>query len=105
MNRTLIIAASLLTLTATGALADRIDARQAEQEARIREGVRSGQLTWRETAKLEAEQSHIRAMERRAKADGIVTRREAAAIERAQDAASRDIYREKHDSEKAWRRR
>ena len=44
-------------------------------------------------------------MERSAKRDGYVSRREARAIERAQDAASRDIYRQSHDWQKAWWRR
>ena len=105
MNRTFIFAASLLALTATGALADRISDREAAQEARIRQGVRSGELTYREHASLEREQARIRDMERRARADGVVTRQEARAIERAQDAASRHIYQESHDSEKAWWRR
>jgi hypothetical protein len=38
-------------------------------------------------------------MERRAKADGVVTPREKARLERAQDKASADIYKEKHDGE------
>ncbi len=105
MNRTFIIAASLLSLTATAALADRIDSREAAQEARIQAARRSGELTVREKAGLEREQAQIRDMERRAKADGVVTRREAAAIERAQDAASRHIYQESHDREKSWWRR
>lgn len=102
MSRTFIIAASLLTLTATGALADRIDSREAMQESRIQAARRSGELTRREYVGLEREQAHIRDMERRAKADGHVSRSEAAAIERAQDSASRHIYQESHDREKSW---
>jgi uncharacterized membrane protein YebE (DUF533 family) len=109
MNRTFIIAASLLSLTATGALADRaadrIDTREAAQEQRIQAARRSGDLTFREKIALEREQAQIRNMERRAKADGHIDRREAAAIERAQDAASRHIYQEAHDNQKSWWRR
>ena len=102
MNRTYILAASLLAVMTTGALADRIDNREAAQEARIQQARRSGELTVREKAQLEREQAHIRDMERRAKADGVVTHREAKAIDRAQDAASKHIYQESHDSQKAW---
>lgn len=102
MTRPYILAASLLAVMTTGALADRIDDRQAQEAARIQQAQRSGQLTVRETITLKAEQTRIAEMERRAKADGHVTRREAAAIDRAQDAASRHIYQESHDSQKAW---
>jgi len=102
MNRTIIIASTLLATMTTGALADRIDNRQAQEAARIEQGRRSGQLTVMETLKLKAEQARIADMERRAKSDGVVTHREAKAIDRAQDAASRHIYQESHDSQKAW---
>ena len=105
MSRTFIAAASLLALMTTGALADRIDNREAAQERRIEQGRRSGELTMRETITLKAEQARIEAMERRAKADGVVTRNEARQIEHAQDVASRHIYQETHDSQKAWWKR
>ena len=82
-----------------------IDARRVQQEKRIREGVRSGELTGREYYKLEKEQAQIRRMERDAKADGYVSSAERARIKAAQNQASRDIYAEKHDGEKAWWRR
>jgi hypothetical protein len=107
MKRTL-IATAIVLATATGALADRIDQRQASEAYRIEEGRRSGQLTAHEYAGLKAEQARIANMERAAKADGVVTRREARTIEYAQDAASRHIYQEKHDGETArrhWYRR
>ena len=75
----------------------RIDQRQANQEARIQQGVNSGSLTPREAARLERGQQHVQNMENRAMADGSVNKREAARIEHAQDNQSRKIYREKHD--------
>ncbi len=102
MTRPFILAGSLLAVMTTGALADKIDNRQTQEAARIQHGIRDGQLTVRETITLKSEQARIAAMERRAKADGRVTHREAAAIDRAQDAASRHIYQETHDSQKAW---
>ena len=104
-----LIATAIVLMTATGALADRIDQRQASEAQRIEQGRRSGQLTAHEYAQLKAEQARIASMERAAKADGVVTHREARAIENAQDAASRHIYQEKHDGETArqhhWYRR
>ena len=82
-----------------------IDAREASQERRIQQGVRSGELTRGEYYRLEAEQARIRQMERQAKADGYVSPAERARINAAQNAASRHIYQEKHDSERrGWYR-
>lgn len=74
-----------------------VDRRQANQERRIEQGVRSGQLTEREAARLERGQDRVEKMEDRAKADGKVTAKERARLHRAQDRQSAAIYREKHD--------
>lgn len=74
-----------------------IDRRQANQEKRIDQGVASGQLTRRETARLEHEQRVIGRAENRAKADGTVTAQERRRLHRAQNQASRDVRRQKHD--------
>jgi hypothetical protein len=78
----------------------RIDARRAEQQHRIQQGVASGQLTRRETRKLERQQRRIARDEVRAKKDGVVTPRERAHLTREQDAASRSIARQKHDRQR-----
>ena len=98
MNR-FILAGAVLLATATGALADRMDQRQASEINRIEDGRRSGALTWREAAELRSEQWRISRMIRLARADGYVSPSEARNIELAQDAASRHIYWEKHDRE------
>jgi hypothetical protein len=106
-----IVLASLTALSlsplflATTASADDIDRRQAIQEQRIRDGVRSGEINRREYRQLEAEQARIRELERRAKADGHVDRYEAAQIRQAQNVASRHIYQESHDNQRSWWRR
>jgi hypothetical protein len=76
---------------------DRIDARQARQSDRIRQGVASGDLTRRETSALRSEQRGIRRMERHARADGVVTPREGRRIGHAQQRASRHINQQRHD--------
>lgn len=75
----------------------RVDRREHRQHARIRHGVRSGELTRGEAMRLRAGQVHVRRMELRAKADGRVGSRERARLERAQDRQSRHIYRLKHN--------
>lgn len=75
----------------------RADTRQERQEARIEQGVASGELTRREANRLEARQEHIDNVEERAKADGVVTRRERVQLEVKQDRNSRAIARQKHD--------
>ena len=79
----------------------RIDKRQANQEARIEAGQKSGALNAKEAARLEKGQARVQKMENRAVADGKVTAKERARIERAQDKQSRRIYREKHDKQTA----
>lgn len=75
----------------------RADVRQDNQDARIDQGVASGELTQREANRLEAREAHIDNVESRAKADGIVTRKERVRLEVKQDRTSRAIARQKHD--------
>ena len=75
----------------------RIDRRQAVQHARIRQGVKSGELTKPEARQLRHGQRHLRRVEHRAKADGKVTPKERAHITVAQNHQSRVIYRKKHN--------
>jgi uncharacterized membrane protein YebE (DUF533 family) len=77
----------------------RIDQRQANQERRIEQGVKSGELTSREAARLEKGQAKVRRMEARAKADGVVTAQERRQITREQDRQSKRIAHEMHDAQ------
>jgi hypothetical protein len=79
-------------------LAQGINQRQDNQRARIRQGVRSGELTRREAGRLQARQARIRVNEAYARrSGGEFTARERARIQRQQDRSSRQIYRQKHD--------
>lgn len=111
MKRTLFWTAAALLSTTTIASAHEygygsgtreIDARRANQEQRIQQGVRSGELTRGEYYRLEVEQDRVRRMERQAKSDGYVSPSERARINQAQNEASRHIYQEKHDSQRRW---
>lgn len=77
-----------------------IDQREAQQQRRIGQGVRSGELTRHEARRLERRQAEIRRMEHRAKADGVVTPHERRRIAAAQNRSSRAIYRQKHDAQR-----
>ena len=96
----------LLTVAVLGALSlpafaqnttPQVDQRQDRQERRIEQGVRTGQLTAREAARLERGQARIRQMERQALADGHISRSERAAIQREQDKQNQLIARLKHN--------
>ena len=77
----------------------RYDARQAHQRERIVNGVKSGELTMRETRRLAGGQVHLNRVERRAEADGVVTGRERAHLQHEANQQSRRIYRQKHDAQ------
>lgn len=77
-----------------------VDQRQQNQEARIQQGVQSGQLTPKETAQLEKGQAKVQVAEDKAKADGKVTSKERAKLAKKQDKQSKKIYKEKHDAQK-----
>ena len=77
-----------------------IDQRQANQQQRIDQGVKSGQLTGKEAARLEKGQEHVQKVEDKAKADGVVTKKERARIQQAENVQSRHIARQKHDRQR-----
>lgn len=103
VKATLAAAATMITLTP--ALADRVDNRQHKQSHRIEQGVKTGQLTKHEAAKLKAEQKRIADLERRFERDGHLSRGERAYLNYQQNRASKHIRAEKHDGKKSWWKR
>lgn len=88
----------MLAMTASLAPSQTIVARQQKQQERILQGIRSGSLTARETARLEREEARTGREIRRDRADGAgMTARERAKAHRMLDRASRDIFRLKHN--------
>jgi hypothetical protein len=75
----------------------RVTHRQMNQQARIKQGVRSGELTKGETRRLEREQAKIQYDKKETKSDGKITPQERKHLRREQNKASRDIYRLKHN--------
>ncbi len=92
-----VIAAVSFLFWADFAFAGRVKHRQIHQQKRIHQGVHSGELTRRETYRLERQQVHLQRSKRRAWSDGTLTRRERARLELQQDRASWNIYRAKHN--------
>jgi hypothetical protein len=74
-----------------------INKRQRIQRHRVRQGVRSGELTAKETRRLGKEQREIRQDKKEAKSDGTVTLDERKDILKDQNKASRHVYRAKHN--------
>lgn len=103
MKRTIIltIAASLITFSA---FADehegRIQERKENQQARIAQGVKSGQLTAGETGRLETREAHVNREVRRDRAadGGKLTVAEKRQINRQQNHLSKSIYQDKHNN-------
>jgi hypothetical protein len=72
--------------------------RNANQQARVEQGLQSGSLTKHEAATLEHGQARVTRREARAGADGHVGGREQQRIQRAENHQSRRIHRQKHDA-------
>ena len=77
-----------------------IDKRQANQEKRIEQGVKSGELTKKEAGRLEKRESKLQADKEKAQADGKVTKKERKQLNHEADRDSKAIYRQKHDAQK-----
>lgn len=110
--KTLITSKKLLTTTAfiiaatfsQGAYADNnrlnINEKQKNQKQRIVQGVKSGELTFRETARLTKQQVNIQRKKKQFKSDGTFSKRERLNIRKRQYKASKNIYRKKHNDRK-----
>jgi hypothetical protein len=77
-----------------------VGARRENQQARIGQGIKSGQLTAGETAKLENQQGGINQQVRadRSANGGKLTQGEKSQINKEQNGASRNIYNKKHNA-------
>ncbi len=73
--------------------------RDVNQQERIEQGLKSGELSTHEAARLEREDAVVDHMQARAMKDGNVSAVEKARLTAAQNKVSHDIYREKHDAQ------
>jgi len=100
-SATLVLAFIGITSVASAQTATpNVTKRQENQQARIAQGVKSGQLTAKETEHLEAREAKIQHDKKVAKSDGTVTPAERAKLQHEENHTSRAIYRQKHDAQK-----
>jgi hypothetical protein len=71
--------------------------RDINQQDRIENGLKDGQLSTGEAAKLEKDEAKIDKMEAKDMKDGTLTDKEKAQIQKEQNRASKDIYEDKHN--------
>lgn len=106
INLKTIVAATLafagIGILAQGASAQSINQREHRQHERVVNGVRHHELNGRERAEIRRREARIRRMEFRDRRSGHrLTWAERMRIQRAENRASRDIYRKKHNG---WHR-
>jgi hypothetical protein len=73
--------------------------RNVNQETRINQGVKSGELTTREAGRLEHGQAHATQAQANAAANGHVSGAEAAHVKKVENRQSHRIYQQKHDDQ------
>ncbi|MGE0665527.1 MAG: hypothetical protein AB7O49_03115 [Sphingomonadales bacterium] len=107
MKKTILAAAAILVASSAPSFAQyyypgNSDGRQYNQERRIHQGVRSGELTRSEARNLRKQQYKIDRYQDRAIADGYLSAREQRKLDRKQDRASERIHRKKHNYRDRW---
>ena len=98
----LVLPMTLLAQTPTPGKNDyNINQRKADQQQRIANGVKDGQLKPGQTAHLEHQESAINHEEHamRAQDNGHLTKQDRQTIHQQQNQESRRIYRDKHDGQ------
>ena len=101
MKRFAFMTAMVTGLVATALTAQEIKDRKENQQDRIAQGVKSGQLTAGETAKLETKEAGLNKEIRhdRKQNGGNLTNNEKKQINHQQNKLSRNIYKQKHDAQ------
>ena len=100
MKNTILTLAAFTLLSGSTLLAQDINQRKADQQGRIANGVRSGQLTARETGHVERQEAGINHEERgmRAQDNGHLTHQDRRTLHAQQNQESKRIYRDKHNA-------
>jgi hypothetical protein len=92
---------AMFSAAAFGQTAGSVVQRDVNQQTRIEQGLQSGELSAREASRLERGEARVERMEANALSDGKLSAAEKRRINRAQNAMSERIYREKHDAQTA----
>ena len=96
----LILSLALISMTPL-AFAGEVKNREENQQDRIAQGVKSGELTAKETAHLEKGEAKIEKDRQKALADGKMTPKEKRKLNREENKMSHRIYAKKHNRRKA----
>jgi hypothetical protein len=99
LKKIVIAAAALIVAGPIFAGTEALDQREHNQAQRIRQGVKSGELTQPETRRLARGEARLNRNEAVAKSDGVVTARERARLQHEANVESERIYRQKHDAQ------
>jgi len=96
-----VLAVAVLVSIPSSARAGGIKKRAENQQDRIAQGIKSGQLTANETARLERKESALNheVRDMRKVNGGTLTPKDRQVVNQQQNRLSNDIYREKHDGE------
>lgn len=92
------LAIAIAILTPTLALAHAPEDRMAEQQAKIEQGRKTGDITWREGLRLRQEQREIARVENELAADGRLTKSERRVLRKLQNNAEANIVTEATDT-------
>ena len=79
---------------------NQVNRRQARQQKRIAQGIKTGSLNPQEAARLEKREASVKRQEERAlaKHNGHLTKAEQVRLNRRENRISRSIYRDKHNN-------
>ena len=102
MSAVKLAGAAALAIGLTGAAwGQEIQERKENQQDRIAQGVASGELTARETARIEGKESELNQETRdmRALDGGKLTPQDRATVNQQQNKLSKQIYEQKHDEQ------
>jgi predicted Holliday junction resolvase-like endonuclease len=94
-----VLCAALTPMTSIAA-PRQVNKRLENQQDRINQGIKSGELTRKEAGNLEAKEARIKNNERfdRKKDNGKLTPAQRASLNKQLNRASRDIYKDKHNN-------
>ncbi|MBS0571132.1 MAG: hypothetical protein JSS28_11020 [Proteobacteria bacterium] len=100
MHRTLIALAlsAMFSVSAFAQSAASETQRDTDQQNRIEQGLKSGELTTKEAGTLERDEQRIDRTQAKDMKDGTLTAQEKAQIQHEQNQASRQIYGDKHNA-------
>jgi hypothetical protein len=94
------MAAGVLSATAwADGVVAKDEQRDVNQQQRIEQGLKSGELSTKEAGQLERDETRIDKMESRDLKDGKMSAAEQAKLKAAENKASQDIYAQKHDAQ------